>query len=229
MKSHLKAKAISLRNKGLSYREILTEVPVAKSTLSLWLRSVGLSKRQLQRLSERKRQAALKGAARRREQRLLSVQEAKTEAVKRLRSINKRDLWLIGTALYWAEGSKSKVHNISQGVTFSNSDPLMIRLFLKWLGLCLDVEDEDLQFEIYLHESRVSKIKVVQGYWAKTTGFSLSKFDKIYLKREKVSTNRKNTEEGYFGQLRVRVRKSTYLNRRVSACVEAICIRCGVV
>jgi len=46
-------KAIELRKKGLSYSEILKCVPVAKSTLSLWLRSVGLSKKQRQRLTDK--------------------------------------------------------------------------------------------------------------------------------------------------------------------------------
>ncbi|MDD3728951.1 MAG: hypothetical protein PHH50_01355 [Candidatus Pacebacteria bacterium] len=48
-----KEKAIKLRKKGLSYNDILKEIPVAKSTLSLWLRDVGLSKRQRQKLTEK--------------------------------------------------------------------------------------------------------------------------------------------------------------------------------
>lgn len=48
-----KLKAIKLRREGLSYREILRYVPVAKSTLSLWLRDVGLAKRQTQRLTKK--------------------------------------------------------------------------------------------------------------------------------------------------------------------------------
>ena len=40
-----KAKAIRLRRKGKSYNEILEKVPVAKSTLSRWLRDVSLAKR----------------------------------------------------------------------------------------------------------------------------------------------------------------------------------------
>ena len=49
-----KWKAVELRRKGLSYREILQHVPVAKSTLSLWLRTVGLSRPQTQRLTEKR-------------------------------------------------------------------------------------------------------------------------------------------------------------------------------
>ncbi len=37
-----KEKAIALRKQGKTYSEILAKIPVAKSTLSLWLHDVGL-------------------------------------------------------------------------------------------------------------------------------------------------------------------------------------------
>jgi orotate phosphoribosyltransferase-like protein len=39
-----KEKAVELRRKGLSYKEILKQVPVAKSSLSLWLKDLPLTK-----------------------------------------------------------------------------------------------------------------------------------------------------------------------------------------
>jgi hypothetical protein len=42
--------AIAFRQQGLSYSEIRQRVPVAKSSLSVWLRQVGLSEWQRQRL-----------------------------------------------------------------------------------------------------------------------------------------------------------------------------------
>src|SRR5207249_316451 len=58
-------RAIELRRHGLSYREIRAQVPVAKSTLSLWLRQVGLAKAQRQRLTERRLAAAHRGSQKR--------------------------------------------------------------------------------------------------------------------------------------------------------------------
>ena len=69
-KTKLKNKAIKLRTKGKTYSEILKEIPVAKSTLSLWLRKVGLSKSQKQRITKKRVKAGLKGAQKRREQRI---------------------------------------------------------------------------------------------------------------------------------------------------------------
>ena len=41
---HFKTKAIALRKKGYSYKEIMAEVPVAKSSISLWLKDTPLTK-----------------------------------------------------------------------------------------------------------------------------------------------------------------------------------------
>ena len=57
----LKLEAIELRKAGLTYSEILSKIPVAKSTLSDWLYSVGLSKKQKQRITEKRLAASLKG------------------------------------------------------------------------------------------------------------------------------------------------------------------------
>ncbi len=72
-KNSQKEKAIALRRKGLSYSEILKEIPVAKSTLSLWLRSVGLAKKQKQRLTEKKRLGQLRGALKRKINRIFEL------------------------------------------------------------------------------------------------------------------------------------------------------------
>jgi len=55
-----KRKSIELRKKGLSYNEILKVVPVAKSTLSVWLRGVGLAKKYEQKFTEKRQQAQIK-------------------------------------------------------------------------------------------------------------------------------------------------------------------------
>ena len=45
-----KIRAIKLRREGLSYREIRKHVPVAKSTLSLWLKNIPLKEKDRKRL-----------------------------------------------------------------------------------------------------------------------------------------------------------------------------------
>lgn len=229
MKQSLKSKAIGLRRKGLSYSEVLQKIPVAKSTLSLWLRSVGLSKRQKQRLTEKKLLASQRGGDAKRLQRINTTKRIYDQAKKEIGSISDKELLFLGTILYWAEGSKSKEHNPSQGVIFSNSDPLMIRLIIKWFKICLRAVDNDILFEIYVHETYRNRLSNLKKFWSESTRFPIAKFDKIYFKKDKLKTVRKNIGDGYYGQLRVKVRKSTNLNRKITGWVAGIFKQCGVV
>ena len=54
-----KEKAIELRKQGKTYSDILRMIPVAKSTLGLWLKDAKLSKSENQRFTEAKRLASL--------------------------------------------------------------------------------------------------------------------------------------------------------------------------
>ncbi|MDP3015100.1 MAG: hypothetical protein Q8N28_01670 [bacterium] len=229
MKATAKEKAINLRKLGFSYSEILKQIPVAKSTLSLWLRSVGLSKKQKQRLTEKKLASMQRGAIAKRNKRIEIVRLIKNKAISEIKNISNRELWLIGVSLYWAEGSKSKPHNISQGVTFSNSDPMMIKVFMEWLRKILKIPENDIKYEIYIHENSKNKVVDSIQYWSKITKASQNKFKYVYFKRNKVNTKRKNTNENYYGLVRILVNKSTNLNRKISGWIEGILGNCGVV
>lgn len=228
-KANEKQKAIDLRKKGFAYSEILKMVPVAKSTLSLWLRSVGLSKEQKQILTKKKIEAARRGGEARRVNRVCSSEKIKEEAEKEIANINQRELWLIGMALYWAEGSKEKEYNIGQGVIFSNSDPMMIKVFLKWLKDVLRIDDDEIKFEIYIHKDSKNKVSEAVEYWSEVTNTTTEKFRFIYFKSNKINTKRKNIGNNYYGLLRVVVRKSTNLNRKIQGWVNGIYKYCGIV
>ena len=227
-----KKKAIGLRKKGHSYSEILKEVPVAKSTLSLWLRSVGLAKEQKQRLTEKKLAAAWRGAQAKKEKRIRITKEIKKKAKKEIGKISKRELWMIGTALYWGEGAKEKsTKKKARGsrVRLSNSDPNLIRIFLKWLVKICKVPKKEIYFRISLHETAKERLDEVQEYWAKVTNFPLENFRRVTWKKNKIGTNRKNIGKDYYGVLRVGVKESTNFNRKIQGWIEGICKNCGVV
>jgi hypothetical protein len=183
---------------------------------------VGLAKRQKQRLTEKRLTAALRGAQAKKDRRITISEEIKSKARKEIGGISKRELWLIGINLYWAEGTKQKEHNVSQKVRFSNSDPGMIKLFLKWLQKICKIPKEDIYFRISLHETAKNKLNEVQKYWSNITGFPINNFQKIDWKKHKINTKRKNIGEKYFGLLNVYVRKSTNLNRKIAGWIEGI-------
>jgi hypothetical protein len=221
-KPELKKQAIKLRKNGKSYSEILEDVPVAKSTLSRWLRDVGLSQSQEQRLTKKKKAAQRRGAEAVRQKRIEKTKRIKKNARDEIDDISERELWLIGTALYWAEGTKEKPYRTSVRVSFGNSEGEMIELFIKWLVDIVGVAKDEIDCGIYIHEEHKYRIEEVKKYWQEKTGLSQESFGYVYYKDHNPETNRKNTGEDYYGMLQVRVQKSTDLNRKITGWIEGV-------
>ncbi len=224
-----KKRAVKLRMNGLSYSEIRKHVKVSKSSLSLWLRSVGLTKRQKQRLTDKKWASIRRGWEKWKNTRIKKVTHINNEALMEARKIDidKERLWLMGLMLYWAEGSKTKEYDPGRGVSFSNSDPRMIRLFLSWLRESLDINDDRIKLDIYIHENKKNDLENVKRFWSQVTGFSKQEFDRIYFKKHKILSLRKNVGDDYHGLLRVQVRSSADLNRRITGWIEGIYKKMG--
>lgn len=216
-KTFEKEKAIILRKKGFSYNEILENVSVTKSTLSIWLRNVGIAKRQKQRLTEKRRDAQQKAQEACKKNRVIKEKKIIEKAKQEIGKISQRDLWLIGIAIYWAEGAKQKANNVSQGVSFGNSDPKMILLFRRWLNKCCGIKNKRICYRIYIHEK--ADIEKAKKFWSNLLG---EKIEKTYLKKHNPKTIRKNIEENYNGLLRMDIKKSTDLNREISGWILGI-------
>lgn len=219
-KQSAKEKAVILRKAGKTYSEILKEIPVAKSTLSLWLRDVGLAKAQKQNITQKRLDAALRGALRRKTDRIALTEKIKKEAAKEIGKLSGKVFWLIGAALYWAEGNKQKEHNVASGVKFCNSDPLMAKYYFNWLLRYCGVEKEDIQFEVYIHEG--CDTAGAQNYWRKIIPIPISVPIPVRIKKGNSASYRKNKGKSYYGVVRMTVRRSTNLNRRIMGWTEEL-------
>jgi hypothetical protein len=213
IKSQLRVKAISLRNSGKTYSEILSQIHVAKSTLSLWLRDVGLVKKQIQRITEKRVLARKRGAEKVHQMRVGRELKTFDSAKGEVSRLIKDPLWLAGVILYWAEGAKQKKWSVSTSVKFSNMDPEAHRIIFKWLKMYCDMRPTDFYFEIYIHQT-ANQSKAVT-FWSTCLSVSKSYF-RVYLKKGRAKTLRHNNGENYYGVLRTCVRKSTDLNRRIA-------------
>lgn len=221
-KKKQKERAIEFREAGLSYSEILSRVPVAKSTLSVWLRSIGLSKPQVQRITEKRLAASLRGGRMRKEARIAEAQKILNNSKSQIGPLSQREVWLIGASLYWAEGSKEKEYHPGTGLKFTNSDPKMIKFFLFWLKNCLKIPKQEIYFQLYLHDMYKMKLEQILSFWEKETGFGRDHFNGVYFKRNKENTKRKNIGEGYLGVLRVAVKRSSKYTRMVAGWTQGI-------
>lgn len=217
-----KERAITLRKQGKTYSDILRVIPVAKSTLAIWLKDAKLSIPENQKFTEAKRLASLRGGQAKKKQRIEKQKIMILKSKSEIGSLSERELFLIGVALYWAEGAKEKEYRVGSPFEFSNMDSKMIQLILVWLFKVCKITKNMLIFNIFLHQTHKNRVEEVRQYWSKVTGFPLNNFFTIYWKKNELKTNRKNIGEKYYGVLKIKVRRSSSLVRRVAGWSDGI-------
>jgi hypothetical protein len=148
------------RTEGAPINEIAARLGVSKSSVSLWVRDIELTPEQKQGLLERNpaynRQYSgwTKVAEFRRRQRLAYQEEGRRRA--RLRDPG----FVAGCMLYWAEGAKER-----NQLQFSNSDPVMARLFVDFLKKYFDLNGAEIRITCYLYADHVEKQAEVEQHW----------------------------------------------------------------
>jgi hypothetical protein len=84
------------------------------------------------------------------------VREAQREATRaaaaaEIGAVTQRELLIAGAIAYWCEGAKNKPYHRHDRVTFINSDPALITLFLRFLDAA-DVDRNMIVYRVYIHE-----------------------------------------------------------------------------
>ncbi|WP_215455937.1 MULTISPECIES: hypothetical protein [unclassified Streptomyces] len=209
-KDDLRDKARELRRQGWTYNQIQAELGCSKSSVSLWVRD--LPTPEPRRTPEEQRAQMNAGLTRLRAEQDRERQAVKQTAAAAVGGLSDRELFLVGVGLYWAEGSKDKPYRRTEVLQFINSDPNMIRVFLRWLAL-LDVTSDRLTLRVSIHES--ADVEAAEKYWAGIVGVDVSALSKATLKKHNPRTARKNTGETYHGCLTIYVRQSADLYRRM--------------
>jgi hypothetical protein len=167
--------ARKLREQGKSYSEIKKIVDVSKSTISLWLRDIPLSKNQKESLHGRAK-SRYAGAKAKQEKRIQSTKEIIKNAKKETISLLKNKLFIPGIMLYWAEGAKRS----NDMVIFSNSDPNMIKLMMQWFREICEVKNDKFKIQLQIHS--LLDEKQIKKYWSEITEVSIEQFHKTIIK-----------------------------------------------
>lgn len=201
--------AYDLRRQGYSYGEIRKEIPVSKSTLSLWLKDLSLTDSEKDAAEERRNRdasrwrTAAKVSRKRRmeeESHIFKIQER--EAFDR----NVSDpFFQVGLALYWAEGAKA-----SSSFAFTHSDPEMVRLMLAWVRKYLKVEEGEIGMRIYTYKSFNHGNQ--EALWAFACGVPAARFKKTLYKNEPLSRKR---SANVLGSARIELGRAAYLRRMI--------------
>lgn len=197
-----KQRAIELRKQGYSYREIRERVPVAKSSLSLWLKDLPLTKDEKQVLKKRTNNNITHGrikAASELRKRRLERESAWFEEAKTVFELHKLEpLFHTGVALYWAEGAK-RVNQWS----FMNSDEAMIKLVMVWLVRYANISKRDLFFRLYIHKPYAHEN--CEAWWVEELGVDRAQLTATVYKPTLLGVKKRPQ---YKGCIRIEVRKS---------------------
>jgi transposase len=218
-KDDLRAKARQLREQGFAYNQIAAQLGVSKSSVSLWVRDLprpeGLGYEECcKRVAEGVRRY---WAAER------PIREAQREATRaaataEIGSLSQRELLIAGAIAYWCEGAKNKPYHRHDRVTFTNSDPALITLFLRFLEAA-GADRNMIIYRVYIHET--ADVTGAERFWLEVTGADPALFRRSALKRHIPQTIRKNVGTDYHGCLRMDVRRSADLYRRIEGWARA--------
>jgi predicted transcriptional regulator len=180
-----KEKAIKLRKKGKSIREIEKILGIARSTLSDWLKNVKLSKEQIERLERRRLANLAKGRAKA----LLINKTAKLERIKKIQrevkkfmseiKINKKLGELIFAIFYLAEGTKRE-----NSITFANSDPNLLKAFLNLFRYLYRPNES--RFRCCLHLRKDQPEEKLKNYWSRILKIPKSQFHKTQFDKRTI-------------------------------------------
>jgi hypothetical protein len=219
-KDDVRERARELRGQGLDYEEIAEALGASKSSVSLWVRDLPIP----EHLSyEECRRRAAEGAHRywAAERPVRAAARAATcaTAAAQISPLTDREILMAGAIAYWCEGGKTKPYQRSDRVIFTNSDPGLIRFFLRFLDVT-GTPRTSVHFRVYIHEK--ADVAAAQRFWLDVTGARTEQFATPALKRHNPKTIRKNTGDEYHGCLRVDVRRSSDLYRRIEGWSTAI-------
>ncbi|MCK4520842.1 hypothetical protein KAT95_03205 [Candidatus Parcubacteria bacterium] len=195
--------AINLRKRGKSYNEIARILKVPKSTLSYWLRNIKMSPTAETKFWDRTRKKRAKSITEFNKKRAEAAREKSEKfqkiASKNINQFNKRELLLVGTALYWAEGCKKT----RWALQFSNSDPVMIKLMIKFFKKICGIPKEKIRATIQIH-SNVTSEKAI-NYWSRISGVSKTQFTKCYSRLTPSSKQKRPFNTLPYGTLRIAI------------------------
>lgn len=167
-----------LRAQGLTYKEINEKLSIntSKSTLSYWCKDIILTPEQNNRIQAQNlktlaitRQMSVAAGKQRRL--LKEVELVKANQHLKANLWNSADNVKIALALlYLAEGAKRDTSSLM----FGNSDPRIIKLFLRLLRRCYDVDETKFRCTVQCRSDQ--DVEKLNSFWSRVTRIPRSQF-----------------------------------------------------
>ncbi len=228
-------KALKLRLNGKSYNEIHVALGIPKSTLATWFTGLELSSKARERIHKRVGAGSFKALLKRNKnqtslaiQRSRAIRKAASTEVTRL---SQRDLFVSGVNLYWAEGYKrpilkNGIERTYHPVRFSNSDPDLIKIFLRFLREICKIDENRITAEIRIYQHH--NPTVLMDFWMKVTGIKQKNFGKIYYGVSKSSQHKRPFNILPYGTIQISV-NDTKLYHKIMGWIDGLKIHAAMV
>ena len=110
-------------------------------------------------------------------------------SIKKKLTVSDEKLKVAGTMLYWAEGTLK-----GGTVDFANSDPRMVKIFLKFLRKICGVKEDRLR--IYLYTYSYLDLDGVKKFWRDVTNISIKQFTKPYIREGHPNLSKRKLAHG---------------------------------
>ena len=183
----LKEEAIKMRKKGFSYRTIESSLSIPRSTLSGWLRSIPLNKKQKLNLIKKWKQGLISSRfaaiAWHNEQKAARLKEAEIGAQDILDKVSIKDPTTLDLALamlYFGEGFKNRITGMG------NSDPMILKFFIAIISKNHNVPITKFRCELHLRADQ-DPLKM-KRYWSKELGIPISNFLGVSIDKRTVGS-----------------------------------------
>lgn len=203
----IKEKAKKLRQKGLSYGQLVCELGVPRSTLHQWVhnykRPIRFTKLDRIRWIKKIQPLGAQGNKQKRERKLKQIikkVQKETDSIPIDKTVSK----MLLAMLYWAEGTKT-----GGTLQFVNIDPKLMLLFITLLRKCYHINEKKLRVRLHLHYYH--RIKKVRKYWSNLLKIPEEQFNKSYRKKR---SKEKNFRRNFGGICFLRY-NNTYLKEEI--------------
>lgn len=215
-KIDLQTKAIELRKKGFSIRNIEKILEVSRASASSWVKDVKLTQPQIDALYKSKKDGGLKGSYKasqnKIQKRLIHTKNIEASARRDIAVLSKRDRFMLGIALYFGEGSKTS-HNVS----FTNSVAQVMRFMKDWLIEFCKIEANSIRCNVFIHDNLNEKS--AKRYWKEMLDLEETQFKKSYIVKN--NPNRFRKTKHTYGICRITVSRIDTL-RQILGWIKAV-------
>ena len=191
-------------------KQIAARLGVSPGSVHLWTKDIQISPEHTKRNLGRSRARFVETWREKHRKRRRGYQQQGRE-----RARQGDPLHMGGCLLYWAEGAKAR-----NGVCFVNSDPMMLRYFLRFLRECFDLGTASftIRLNVYLEEGR--PIEAIEDHWLSLLDLPRSCLRGHTINHFPTSTSGRKKNRLPFGVCSLKVLKSTWLVQHIFGAIQ---------